>query len=237
MKTAAIILMLVTGWFASPPAQADDGAARAAVDRLLGHLGGPDVWARARGAYIYEVHVSRWARLPYTHQVWIDFDAPRVLVRVENQDLRQLRSMNGAGDGWWIQEGTIAPYAPDFLADEYQRWQASAYRLFHLAAIGDDRLSYRMTAEDTLEFVYEGTAVLWLSLDDEGRPAAYRRFNNDFQSETVLGPLEPYGDVTLWKLVRTPDSSLVSHNLQFSLLPDGPQISFDPPEDLNNIER
>lgn len=213
-----------------------DDAARQAVERLLGHLGGAPQWAAARGAYIYEVHVSRWARLPYTHQVWVDFERPRVLVRVENQDLRQLRAMN-LSDGWWIQEGTIEPYSADFMADELKRWLASAYRLLHLAAKGDSRLTYSMSDPATLEFVLEGTVVLRMTLDEEGRPVSYARFNNDFGSETVLGPLEAYGDAALWKLVRTPDSSLVSHNLQFRLLPDGPQVSFDPPADLNNIER
>ncbi len=234
MKVLVAALFLILAPFSA--SAATDDAARQAVERLLGHLGGAPQWAEARGAYIYEVHVSRWARLPYTHQVWIDFERPRVLVRVENQDLRQLRAMN-LSDGWWIQESSIEPYSADFMADELKRWLASAYRVLHLAAKGDSRLAYNLQDDGVLEFSLEGTAVLRMKLDSEGRPVSYARFNNDFGSETMLGSLEAYGGVSLWKLVRTPDSSLVSHNLRFRLLPDGPQISFDPPADLNNIER
>lgn len=234
MKALFATFLLILAVISSA-AGADD-AARQAVERLLGHLGGAPQWAEARGAYIYEVHVSRWARLPYTHQVWIDFERPRVLVRVENQDLRQLRAMN-LSEGWWIQEGKIEPYSADFMADELKRWLASTYRVLHLAAAGDSRLTYSMRDPAILEFSLEGMVVLRMTLDEDGGPVSYARFNNDFGSETVLGPIEAYGDVALWKLVRTPDSSLVSHNLQFRLLPEGPKISFEPPADLGNIER
>jgi len=223
----------------TPSLLADDAqeAAMAATDKLLAHLGGRDAWAAAHGAYVYEVHVSKWARLPYTHQVWIDFDQPRVMVRVENQDLRQLRGLNGPNDGWWIQEGEIAPYTPEFQADEHKRWIASPYRVLHLAANGDGSVSQTFTDDGELEFSLGGTPVLRFALDDDGKPTAFSRFNNDFASSSALGRLEAYGDVTLWRTAGTPDGNFVSHNLKFQLLPNGPGISFEPPADLNNIER
>ena len=229
---AAALLFLFSSSAVLAQTQAD---AKAAVDRLLAQLGGAPVWGAAKGAYIYEVHVSQWARLPYTHQVWIDFEIPRVLVRIENHDLRQLRALNMI-DGWWVQEGRIEPYSPDFMADEVRRWLASTYRILHLAAKGDDNLTYSL-AGDVLEFQLEDKPVLRFTLDDWGRPVSYSRFNNEFASETLLGAIEEYGNVGMWKFVQTTDGALVSHNLKFELLPDGPRISFLPPEDLNNIER
>ena len=59
---AAALLFLFLSSAVLAQTQAD---AKAAVDRLLAQLGGAPVWAAAKGAYIYEVHVSQWARLPY----------------------------------------------------------------------------------------------------------------------------------------------------------------------------
>lgn len=229
---AAALLLLITPSTVFAETQEE---AKAAVDRLLAQLGGAPVWAAAKGAYIYEVHVSQWARLPYTHQVWIDFEIPRVLVRIENHDLRQLRALNMI-DGWWVQEGRIEPYSPDFMADEVKRWLASTYRLLHLAAKEDRNLTYNLNG-DVLEFQLEDKPVLRITLDDWGKPVSYSRFNNNFGSETLVGAIEEYGNVGMWKFVQTTDGALVSHNLKFRLLPDGPRISFLPPEDLNDIER
>jgi len=233
---AMMVALVCFAFVPTPVAHATDDDAKAAADRLLDHLGGRGVWAAAHGAYIYEVHVSKWARLPYTHQVWVDFDQPRVMVRVENQDLRQLRGLNGPNDGWWIQEGEIAPYTPEFLADEHKRWVASPYRLLHLAATQDPAVGYALVGS-TLILSLDGVEVLKFELDEEGRPTAFSRFNNDFASNAALGRLEAYGDVSLWRSAGTPDGNFVSHNLKFQLLPGGPGISFEPPADLNNIER
>ena len=206
------------------------------VTALLDQLGGQEQWANAKGAYVFEVHVSKWSRLPYTHEVWVDFESPRVLVRVKNQDLRQLRSLNH-DDGWWIQEGEIKPYESDFQEDEKKRWISSAYRVLHLLAIEHPEISHLLSDDNILDVSLNGTPILKFELDAEFKPLAYSRFNDDFKSRIVVGEIEGYGDVKLWKQVGAPGADFVSHNLQFKLLRDGPQISFDPPEDLNNLDR
>ena len=230
-----LIIFLLSSFLLIPTsttafAQSKSGAEVAQA--VLDHLGGSAPWAQAQSARIMEVHISQWARLPYTHEVWIDFTAPRVLVRIRNQDMRQLRAMNG-DSGWWIRGGNLTDYEPDFLKDEFKRWRASPYRILHLMALQEPTLDYQMLDDRTLQIALKGEPILRFALNENYQPIGFSKYNDNFETLTMLEPLEEFGEVRLWKEAHLPDATQFrSLNLELELSPVPPAVSFSPPADM-----
>ncbi len=202
--------------------------------RLVEQFGDVSSWANATGYRMQTVHISDYARLPYTHETWGLFDERRNVTRVMNQDLRQLRGLNG-GDGWWIQEGVLDPYEPDFLEAEKVRWRSGLFRSVHRLASGDPAVTIRRDG-DELEIQDGGDVILRIRTDEGGAPVSFARSDN-LESWTDLGSFDDYGPIRVPTEIRTPDGRFRSLILEFQLYMSGPDVSFAPPADPNDMSR
>lgn len=193
MRVSAILVsLLVTAVPSGVAISQDDNAAEAAVEQMLGVIGGRDAWAQLRNT----INGSQQNRVGEPTVVYavitMDFERPRFRIETNAEGLHLVRVVDG--DTHWrvTRDGKIDDVRPGLLEEDLAWYSAHLYRTLHRIAARDPALSVSLGDDGRIEIWTDDGRLLWLKTDAKGEPYAFGSRDDDIGS--LSGP---------WNFVRS----------------------------------
>ena len=229
-KWCAVFISLVLLCFSWAPAIAnaqDSDELAATIDRMLEHVGGRDVWARATGFHTKTIERVGQQRLPVSVYYWRDFEKLHGAMLARNQDIRMFR-LYDADRGRIRRMGEEQPMTSSDLKREHNGWRANIYLIFSQLARRDPSVSVSKHHEKLIFKDQTGEAYFWIALDRDGRPVQYGRgLASDYGASHILRNYETLGDVTLWTVTEPMHGDGRYEILEFELLTNAQDYGFN----------
>lgn len=222
------VLILLAGFIAPlTKAVAAEPAAAEEVEKMLTAMGGRDVWRDAQGFIMSEVLHTDQHETPFVRQYWVDFRSPRIMEQTIGNGLRQTRALN-VDSGWTVRNGVLETWSDAQVSGWRSFWPGIPTRVFHLLANDDPAVDARWR-DGVLDIFIDRQRAVWIAADEEGTPVAYGR--EERHSDThFLGKALPYGNVTLWSEAIEPGGDWRVVMVDYQLLDQPHDVSFDPPQ-------
>ncbi|HJU90293.1 MAG TPA: hypothetical protein VJ672_12925 [Gemmatimonadaceae bacterium] len=242
MRTSTIsfvVALLVIGAAQVPPiaelhAQAPstsrgvrgDSAALTAVQLMLNHLGGRELWAKARSLHVRERAYSAALKQEMQAEFWRDVREPRIWYRQVSPETERTVAITGE-HGWQLRDGKLTEHS----AAEIQRWTTLwprlLYTMFYRLAAGDSTITVRLEEPRTL-LVLDGAGVelCRFFLNAAGEMIRWRV---DDREDHLYGPLRSFGQVRMPDWGASTDARYRFYYTAFEISPDPPPISFARP--------
>jgi hypothetical protein len=215
--------------------RAASDVARVRAEQMLEAAGGRAAWRDLRSIHVQSVAWSDNVARPYLFEFWIDFEQPRILVRVRNQDMNRLRGLM-AERGWLVKEGdppSLTAFTPERLAAERAFWNGAFARNFQRLARGDPTLEVALGRNGRLEMRDQRAGVVaWMQLDAQGQVTRFGLGPDD--DGTDFGPMTDFGPRRFPGSGRSTGIRFETLLVEASSAP--PAVSFEPPADLTQLD-
>lgn len=208
-----------------------DPEAVALAERMLGTLGGRDVWADAR---VIEVKLrGYYAREhePWNETFWMDLDKPNGRFELRGGDVDRTIAWTPEG-GWELANGEIETFDEERHSFELDYWKRQAVVVFHRLAKGE---GIRVANGDN-EFrfdVFDAASdelLAQFAVNVKGEPTKWGAKIGEREFEQVLGPLESYGKLRLPRWGATLSAVWRFEHQHVALSPDPISVSLEPPK-------
>ena len=197
------------------------------VNALMSAVGNIDSWKNAKGFYMLEIAHYKSLNLPLVRHFWIDFETPRIKIKSRSAERHEDRALNNKM-GWTLEKGELSLWEESTVNGFRSFWPGIPTRIFHLLANNDPSLTYEVD-DDRINFSVDGQFVVWIATDPEGNPVAYGRSDNHAETH-FLGEMIAYGPTRLWKEAYEPGGQWKVTMVDYKLLDDLSNISFDAPK-------
>ncbi|MEX0312663.1 MAG: hypothetical protein AB3N18_00685 [Allomuricauda sp.] len=195
------------------------------IDSLLKFLGGEDIWAKAKGFRMLEIATYSGLEHPMVREFWVDFEQPRIKMITKSIERRETVALNNK-NGWTKdQEGKVTPWNQNRVNGWQSFWPGIPTRIFSRLAKKDASVSFKVY-EDRIDFYVNDKFAVWIATSQNGSPVAYGRSKEHTETH-FLGEIVPYGQVNLWKDAYEPGGHWRFTMVDYELLSDMDQISFE----------
>lgn len=188
---AIVVVYWTSGWTVHAADLVGDKEAVELSDRLLGALGGREVWAAARTVKVELRGVYARQNEPWMEMFWLDLEAPNGRFELKAEDVDRIIAWTSEG-GWELADGKLETMPADRHTTEMQYWRCQPFvRLHRLAKRGaDTRVA---VGDDGRLEVFEtrrGELLARFALTRKAEPTKWSAKLGDREIDHVLGPLE-----------------------------------------------
>lgn len=195
------------------------------IDSLLRFLGGKDIWAKAKGFRMLEIATYSGLEHPMVREFWVDFEQPRIKMQTKSIERRETVALN-IKTGWTkTEKSQITLWSHNRVNGWRSFWPGIPTRIFAMLARKDPSVSYKVY-EDRIDFYIDEKFAVWIATSQNGSPVAYGR-NKEHTETHFLGEIVPYGPVNLWKDAYEPGGHWRFTMIDYELLTDLSQVSFE----------
>lgn len=173
-----------------------DKDAVALANKMIGRLGGVEVWSETRSLYLEYEGWRGDVSQPVVERAWRDLAEPNQRMIFESRRAEAI--VNMTQDASWIEhsERGVIVQDNDQHRNNIEFWDFDFYTIIHNLARGDERITLKFEKPQTIRIEGpNGADWGWFEIDQTGQPIRWGAPDGDDSLEYIYGPVRAFGNI------------------------------------------